>query len=54
MTSNFSFTLISLGGSPPPAYVDPNELLAPENAPGAPFVPFHPNEYYTSVEIQEE
>jgi len=43
----FGDSFVHQGGSGPPPYVDPNELLAPENfeknSPGAPFVRFRRN-----------
>jgi len=36
-------SFIRTGGSPPPPYVDPNDLLREDQAPGAPFVKFRRN-----------
>ena len=44
----FGDAFVHTGGAGPPPYVDPNDLLSPDQAPGAPFVKFRRN--YTNYE----
>ncbi len=48
-------SFVRTGGAGPPPYVDPNDLLQPDQAPGAPFVKFRrfDDNYVKSFEQEE-